>query len=117
MLANDLAIWEAVRALEGMNLETYVDSETNTVVKVTDNEVLIKNRSTKPLREDSIAAYRLLFNKGMLRRTPDLAWLAGPSKKTSSIVFRIVGEIARDEAAHDPRTHMIIATNRNISRT
>ncbi len=99
----DEEIWNKVKQLEGETLNTYIEHEENQIIKVEDtgsslDGVIIKDRQTTPIREDIIAAYRLLFKKGDLKRKSDLAWLAGPEKKTSSIVFRIVGEIAFDKA-------------------
>ena len=105
-------IWEAVKALQGRTLFTYVDEEPNLIDRVDDtnngNDVVqIRNRDTKPTRRDIIAAYQLLHAQGNLRRIPDLEWLATPEKKTSSIVFRIVGEISRQEADYDPESDTI----------
>ena len=78
-------------------LNTYTEFEANQILNVEDtgrknDSVIIKNRETLPIREDIITAYRLLYAKGKLERQ-DLSWLAEPSKKTSSIDFRIEGEI------------------------
>lgn len=95
-------IWEKVMALQGVTLYTYTELEPNHIIRVEDtgkgnDSILIKNRETTPIKEDIIAAYKLLFALGELERERDLAWLSEPNKKTSSIVFRIVGELAKEE--------------------
>jgi hypothetical protein len=92
-------IWRRVVDLTGITLLTYVTGDPNTITEVQDtgspsDRVVISNRDTFPIREDIIAAYQLLQTQGSLCRSTDLGWLATPQKKTSSIVFRIVGEIA-----------------------
>lgn len=97
---NDKEIWGKVKSLEGKELTTYVENERNYILKVEDSDsindrVIIVDRATFPTREDIIAAYRLLFIHGKLNRKKDLTWLSTPSKKVSSIVFRIIGEITK----------------------
>lgn len=104
----DEEIWNKVKQLEGETLNTYIEHEPNQILKVEDtgtrlDRVIIKDRQTTPIREDIIGAYRLLFQKGNLIRKSDLAYLTRPEKKTSSIVFRIVGEIASDKAEFELR--------------
>jgi len=94
--------WKKVKQLKGQTLLTYTELEPNTIIEVEDTNsrqdaVIIQERDTTPIREDIVAAYQLLYTQGELERGKDLAWLAGPEKKTSSIIFKIVGEIARDE--------------------
>jgi len=102
ILLNENKIWEKVRSLQGVTLYTYTDLEPNYIISVEDTGskndfILIKDRETKPIKEDIIAAYNLLFALGELERQRDLAWLAEPNKKTSSIIFKIVGELAKEE--------------------
>lgn len=101
-MLNDYEIWEKIKQLKGQTLFTYTELEPNTIVEVEDrgksqDAVIIKERVTRPIKEDIIAAYQLLYSLGELERNRDLAWLASPEKKTSSIIFRLVGEIAKDE--------------------
>ena len=101
MRLNKKEFWEAIKQLRGKCLYTYVDRNHNTIVYVEDSnkptdKIIIEERETCPIREDIEAAYELLYKKGSLTRKYDLAWLAGPEKKTSSIVFRIIGEIEKD---------------------
>ncbi len=96
-------IWKRVVKLTGKTLLTYVTAEANTITEVQDtgslsDVVLIRERNTFPTRQDVVAAYQLLETQGCLCRATDLAWLASPEKKTSSIVFRIVGEIVGEDA-------------------
>lgn len=103
MQLDDNEIWDRVRSLKGKILYTYVENEPNTIVDVENtgsptDKVSIKERVTCPVREDILGAYRLLELQGKIQRSTDLAWLATPEKKTSSIVFRIVGEVAGDSA-------------------
>ncbi len=97
---NDDEIWEKVKSLEGKELTTYVEHERNYILKVEDtnsinDRVIIVDRATFPTREDIIAKYKLLFIQKKLNRKKDLTWLSTPSKKVSSIVFRIIGEITK----------------------
>ena len=106
MIFNDREIWNQVIELEGKTLLTYVEKEPNTILKVEDkninsDQVIILNRKTYPIKEDIIAAYKLLTIQGKLKRTSDLQWLAKPDKKVSSIVFRIIGEISKDHSDID----------------
>lgn len=99
---NDSDIWEAVKKLQGKTLLTFAEMEANHITLVEDtgsrnDRVNIEGRNTKPKRDDIIAAYKLLFLQGYLKRLPDLEWLACPEKQTSSIIFRIIGEIAKDD--------------------
>lgn len=103
MFNTDREIWKAVKSLEGMTLYTYIENSANHIKKVEDNgknsdRVIIEERNTYPLKGDIIAAYRLLFSNKTLSRNDDLSWLAVPEKKTSSIVFRIIGEITQGES-------------------
>lgn len=103
MSKSDYEIWNSVKLFENVTLFTYVENSPNHITKVEDtgkntDRVIIAGRDTYPTRGDIVAAYRLLFtNKEIVRKT-DLAWLAVPEKKTSAIVFRIVGELTRDES-------------------
>jgi len=102
MYSKDSEIWEAVKKLAGETLYTIVEKEKNDILEVEDtgsnkDRIIIKDRETTPLKEDIIAAYRLLYQQGSLRRMSDLAWLAGPEKKTSSLVFTIISKIAEKE--------------------
>jgi len=101
MLDDD--IWSRVVGLKGRPLETYVEGNANTIIHVEDtgspaDKVIIEERETYPTREDIVAACQLLQMQGSLSRAPDLDWLATPAKRTSAIVFRIVGEIVGDAA-------------------
>ncbi|MGE5846486.1 MAG: hypothetical protein ACM34O_07170 [Ignavibacteria bacterium] len=101
-MLNEKEIWEKVKLFQGMTLYTYTELEPNYIISVEDTSsnndfILIKDRETRPIREDILAAYKLLFALGELERERDLAWLAEPNKKTSSIIFRIVGELAKEE--------------------
>jgi len=103
MFNSDNEIWSAVKLLEGKTLLTYVDESENRVITVEDtgnnkDKVIIDGRNTFPLREDIIAAYKLLFVKKELSRNYDLDWLAIPSKQTSSIVFKIIGVLTEGES-------------------
>lgn len=103
MIMNEVDIWVLVKGLTGKTLQTYIEGEKNTIIKVEDtgspkDEVIIMERNTYPIREDIVAAYQLFEKNKQLCRSEDLEWLAGPDKKTSSIVFRIVGEIAGNKA-------------------
>ena len=103
MALSENEIWEHVKSLIGRTLLTYVEDKENTILEVKDtgspkDEVVIRERSTYPIREDIVAACQLLERNKSLCRSFDLYWLAGPEKKTSSIVFRIVGEIYGDRA-------------------
>jgi hypothetical protein len=94
-----------VMQLKGETLHTYIGNESNTIIHVENtnsrkDRVLFHDRETSPIREDIEATYELLIIQGKLKRT-DLEWLAHPSKKVSSIVFRIVGEIAKDHTQVD----------------
>jgi len=98
---NNYQLWEEVKKLEGATLYTFVQGEANTIIKVEDNndrldKVIIKERNTTPIREDIEAAYKLMYCKESLCRDTDLNWLAQPPKLTSSIIFRIIGEIEKD---------------------
>ena len=84
---NNYQLWEEVKKLEGATLYTFVQGEANTI---------IKERNTTPIREDIEAAYKLMYCKESLCRDTDLNWLAQPPKLTSSIIFRIIGEIEKD---------------------
>jgi len=95
-------IWDKVKTLEDATLYTYTENEPNQIIHVKDtgsnkDSILIKDRETQPIKEDVVAAYKLLFTLGELERQRDLTWLAEPNKKTSSIIFRIVGELAKEE--------------------
>ena len=108
-------LWDRVKQLKGQTLYTYTDLQPNTIIEVEDigssqDAVIFKDRETRPIREDIIAAYKLLYKQGELERGRDLAWLVGPEKKTSSIIFRIIGEVARD------KIELIQAKNRKILR-
>ena len=103
MQLNDNEVWNRVQSLKGKTLHTYVENEQNTIVDVENtgspsDKVFIKERATCPIREDILGAFRLLLLQKKIQRSTDLAWLATPEKKTSSIIFRIVGEIAGDDA-------------------
>jgi hypothetical protein len=98
-------VWKRVMLLKGETLHTYVGNESNTIIQVENtntrkDRVLIDERETFPIREDIEAAYELMIIQGKLKRT-DLVWLAHPGKLVSSIVFRIVGEIANDHTQVD----------------
>ena len=102
-------IWERVKKLQGQTLCTYVENEENKILSVEDtgsknDRVVIESRDTTPVREDILAACDLLFLLRSLNRKKDLEWLAKPEKKTSSIIFRIVGEITNDIAKVDLRS-------------
>jgi hypothetical protein len=105
MYNSDSEIWEEVKKLKGTTLYTYVEKSKNTFVDVEDSgrkidRVIILERETFPTKEDVIAAYKFLVVKGSLKRT-DLEWLAAPEKQVSSIVFRIIGEISKDQIILD----------------
>lgn len=99
---NSSDIWNRVKQLEGKVIRTYVEGDENLIEIVSDTEVIIKGRDTRPQRIDIEAAYKLLEVQHSLKRTPDLDWLANPDKQTSSIVFAIVGNVAG--ARYDPKT-------------
>lgn len=110
-------IWSRVKALEGRQLFTYVHKEPNTIEQVEDtgkptDRVLVRERCTFPERQHIVAACQLLLQEGRLCRKTDLDWLADPRYKTSSIVFRIVGEIFSDRVKVDerPPETMVLAT-------
>ena len=98
----DEEIWDAVMNLTNKKLLTYADESPNTITDVentgrpSDRVVIEERNDTDPIKEDIIAAYRFLYQQGEIVRTRDLAWLADKTKQTSSIVFRIIGEIAGD---------------------
>jgi hypothetical protein len=95
-------VWLKVKQLEGKILYTYDQLEENKVVNVEDtgsdnDRVIIENRDTMPIKQDIWAAYELLYKQGKLERKEDLAWLEELDKQTSSIIFRIIGEITKNE--------------------
>ena len=103
MSLSEKEIWDRVCNLKGKTLHTYIENMPNTIVDVQNSglpgdAVIIKERNTSPIREDIVAAYQFFEENKKLQRSTDLEWLATPEKKTSSIVFRIVGEIAGDNA-------------------
>lgn len=100
MHLNDKEVWAKVVELKDQTLFTYVEHESNTISLVEDNNkktdrVIILERDTFPTREDITTAYKLMLIRKELNRKTDLEWLAHPSKKVSSIVFRIIGEISK----------------------
>lgn len=120
-MLDDNEIWEKVKSFKGNKLCTYVKNSYNEIIDVNDDEILIKGRKTKPTKSDVINAYKLLFKKGELERKRDLAELAQINKQTSSIVFRIVGELAKEEIIilNKPiilklKSHIEIKTERSI---
>lgn len=103
MFSSDLEIWQAVKKLKGQTLSTISENRNNFIIDVEDSNnkndrVIIQDRETYPIKEDIIVAYRLLISNGELKRIPDLDWLSGPEKKTSSIIFKIVSEISNDHS-------------------
>ncbi len=106
MFLKDNEIWTKVIELEGKELFTYVEKEKNSIISVDNkhkntDQVIIAERTTYPIKEDIIAAYKLLTIQGSLKRIPDLKWLSQPNKKVSSIVFRIIGEISKSHSQID----------------
>ena len=112
-MLSEIEIWNRIKMLIGHTLHTFTELEPNTIIIVEDTNssqdaVIIKERATRPIKEDIIAAYQFLYKLGELERGRDLAWLAGPEKKTSSIIFRMVGEIAKDEIEVVKQKHKTI---------
>ncbi|MGE5805238.1 MAG: hypothetical protein ACM34M_05560, partial [Ignavibacteria bacterium] len=65
-MLNEKEIWEKVKLFQGMTLYIYTELEPNYIISVEDTSsnndfILIKDRETRPIREDILAAYKLLF--------------------------------------------------------
>ena len=95
-------IWEKVNELQGKTIYTITKFEPNHILSIENtgensDSIIIENRITQPTKEDIIKAYELLYEKKELERGRDLSWLEHPNRKISSIVFKIISEIAKDE--------------------
>ncbi len=102
MHKNECEIWDTVKALEGKTIETLVNKSPNCIEFIEDtgqdiDKVIIKDRKTKPVRKDVINAYKILISKGELDRAGDLIHLSDVNKKTSSIIFAVVFNIALND--------------------
>ncbi len=94
-------IWDKVKLLKGKTIYTYIKNSPNNIEEVEDSgseedKVIIKNRQTMPQRQNIVIAYNRLYSQGTLNRISDLSWFAN-HRRVSSIIFRIVGEIAKDD--------------------
>lgn len=101
-MLTDIEIWEKVKSLEGKTIYTLTHHDENYIKLVenssSDNDrVIIRDRDTTPIKRDIIAAYSSLHKQGQLERKKDLDWLATADKQTSSIVFSLIAEIAKEE--------------------
>lgn len=63
MLSDD-ELWDRVKKLEGKTVFTIVQKKPNKVLRVTDREVIIEGRATRPSREFIVKVYRYLWRNG-----------------------------------------------------
>ena len=63
MLSDD-ELWSRVKQLEGETIYTIVQKKPNKVLRVTDSEVIIEGRTTRPSRRFVVRVYRYLCRNG-----------------------------------------------------
>ncbi len=101
MALNDEELWERVRGLEGETVYTLKQRKPNKILSVTDDSVEIKDRSTKPSREDIFCVYQHLLRTGKVTKK-DLygnASILGDAlaRKTGRIIMAILARAVPDE--------------------
>jgi hypothetical protein len=97
-MLSDFEVWNKVIQLKGHILYTYVQKRENRIIDVensnsNNDRVIIVNRKTSPTKKDILTAYKIFMFKKSLERGRDLAHLSTSTKRVSSIIFRIIGEI------------------------
>ncbi len=88
--------WRCIRQLEGKTVCTLVQHRPNKIVKVTDHEVLIEGRASRPRREDISCVYRCLCEKGRVVARE----LYGPNSLIGHPQARRAGRIILAIVAH-----------------
>ena len=85
---SDADLWKKVKRLQGCTVSTIAQQKPNHFLQVTDNEIIIKNRKTRPEREEIINYYRYLRKHHKITKD-DLPNIPGnaPLNLTSSCYF------------------------------
>ena len=87
-------LWSRVIELEGTIIRTISRDKPNKILEVTDNEVIIADRTTRPTKDDLYSTYVLLDSLDVVT-TEDITWLK--EKRVSRICLAIIAEAAKDE--------------------
>lgn len=63
-MLNENEFWQRVRGLEGETVYTLERQNPNRILRVTDEDIEIENRGTRPIRDDVLQVYRELHRRG-----------------------------------------------------
>ena len=101
MALSENELWQHIRKLEGETVLTLKRRNPNKILSVTNDSVEIKDRSTKPSREDIFCVYQYVHRVGRVTRE-DLygegSILGHPyARKTGRIIMSILARAVPDE--------------------
>jgi hypothetical protein len=102
-LLDEGEIWQRIKKLENKVIRTIEKGRVNKILFVSNSDITIEGRKTKPTREDVKIYWQILTNDGMITKEnrPEFGWSGG--HKTGRIVMAILATALPDYIEAFPR--------------
>jgi len=90
------ALWKRIKKLKGKIIYTIEEKEKNEIIDVTSNEIIIKDRQSRPTKDDIWRVYELLWIEKRLNKnnTPQDLF---SDKKVARIIYAILAEAVPEQ--------------------